>query len=105
MRVITLERLCDFIFDKVGKNQKIDTVSFNEKELVVIHDEDKWFNVDSIENMRKQDGVHCVIELEKLCETDSETPWIKSREALSGDLIVDGVTPSDDDLRTYMYKV
>lgn len=94
MKVITLEKLTEYIETKHGK-QNITVDKDNGK--VIIH------NLGS--EHTDMNNMHCVIDLEFVCDLEHGVPFIKSREAEAGALIIDGVVPKFEDLSGYTYKL
>lgn len=114
MKVITLERIKDLIESKNGKQTVTRTQIANREGkagITIIHDagtpcvgvyEDEkgeiQFNGDHA-------GIHCVLLETEVNDYHEMCPFIKSREALSGVLVIDGETPTEDELWSYMYKL
>lgn len=112
MRVITLENITKYVADKHGNQtvSKVNTV--NGKTVFIIHDENtecpevKLSGTSGMIYMEgNKKGVHCILTETLLHDIEEEHPFIKCREAIGGQLIVDGRVPTEDELRKYMYKV
>lgn len=114
MKIITLENIVKYIEDKHGKQVLTKTTVKGDDKcngIVFIHDE----GVENLEAFRKQVGilfsdtvdkrVHCILLEKDICDFNKEHPFIKSREALDGVLVIDNKIPSEDDLRGYWYKL
>lgn len=109
MKVITLDNIKKFIEDKHDKPQMVK--KYNDIGLVVIQDEGSAetkviVNVDGVINISGNiDCVHCVLTDKVLNDFNSEHPFIKKMEVFEGALIVDGVTPSENEIGKYFYTI
>lgn len=114
MKVITLERITDFITAKHGAQvvtrTKIAGADKNNG-VTIIHDAGTpcigaFMNAEGeLEFSGDHDGIHCILLESDMNDYYKMYPFIKSREALSGVLVIDGETPSEDELSSYMYKL
>lgn len=114
MKVITLERIKDLIESKHGKQTVTRTTIANREEhagITIIHDAGTPCvgvyadENDEIQFNGEHDGIHCILLESDMDDYHTMYPFIKSREALSGVLVIDGETPSEDELCSYMYKL
>ena len=114
MKVITLERIKDFVEDKHGKQMisRFNIKGCDKKSgIVVIHDEGTekikaFINSDNeLEFTDEHDGVHCILLETDLEDFSAEHPFIKSREAFAGTLVVDNKVPTEDEISKYLYKL
>lgn len=114
MKLITLENIVKYIESKHSKQVVTRTVIQGDKKpngIIFIHDE----GVENLEAFRTQVGilfsdtvdkrVHCILLESDMNDFDKEHPFIKSREALSGILVIDNEIPTEDDLGKYFYKL
>ena len=114
MKVITLERIKDFVEDRHGKQvvSKINIKGCDKKSgVVVIHDAGTeklraFINgAGELEFVDEHDRIHCILLETDLEDFNAEHPFIKCREALAGYLVIDGETPSEEELRPYLYTL
>ena len=114
MKVITLERIKDFVEDRHGKQivSKFNIKGCDRKSgIVVIHNEGtdnlKAFinNDGELEFTDEHAGIHCILLETDLEDFNEEHPFIKSREALAGYLVIDGEVPSEEELKPYLYTL
>ena len=112
MRVITLSNIVKFIEDKHGK-QSVDRIFIPDETvdsgIIVIHDSGTVCPTaytdsnDELKFNNNHNRVHCILLEEDLEGFNDEHPFIKSREALSGALVIDGETPSEAELWDYFF--
>ena len=94
MKVITLEKLTEYIETRHGKQE----VTVDElKNQVIIH------NIGT--DYRESNNIHCTVDLNHVCDLTHSHPFIKSREAEAGALVIDGVVPKFEDLTGFTYKL
>lgn len=114
MKVITLERIKDFVSDRHGEQvvSKINIKGCDKKSgVVIIHDAGteklKAFinEYNELEFTDEHAGVHCILLETDLEDFNEEHPFIKSREALAGYLVIDGKVPSEEELKPYLYTL
>ena len=114
MKVITLERIKDFVEAKHGEQtiSKFNIKGCDKKSgIVVIHDAgtDKlkaFINKnDELEFSDEHDGIHCILLETDLDDFYATHPFIKLREALAGALVVDNKVPTEDEISKYLYKL
>lgn len=86
MRVVTLERLGDFIENKLGSKQTI-IKSTN--------------SVKYVDSSNK--SVSCEIPSSQMNNLSDEHPFLKFRDQISGVLTVSGSLVKEDDIRPYSY--
>lgn len=86
MRVVTLERLGDYIEDKLGSEQKI----FKTDSYVKFVDSES----------RK---VSCCLPSSQVSGISDDLPFLKFRDQVSGVLSVCGEIISDDEIKPYSY--
>lgn len=94
MKVITIEKLAEYIGTKHG-TQTI--TRDNEKLKLVIHNE----------NTKHTDklGVHCELDYKFIEDLNHDYPFIKSREAEAGALVIDGKVPRLEELNGFVYTI
>ena len=86
MRVVTLDRLGDFIEDKVGRSQTL----LKGSECV------KFVDSETSETT-------CYLPNSQVSNLDDESPFLKFRDQISGVLSVCGEIVPDDDILPYAY--
>ena len=115
MKVITLERIKDFVESKHGK-QTISKFSIEgdvgpKNGIVVIHDEGTkclraYINkADELEFSGDESKVHCILLETDLEDFYEEHPFIKLREAIAGALVVDNSVVTEEEIHKYLYKI
>lgn len=114
MKVITLERITDFVKAKHGEQtvSKFNIKGCDRKSgIVVIHDAGTdnlkaFINEDGeLEFTDEHDGIHCILLETDLDDFNATHPFIKRQEALSGSLVIDGQIPTEDELYKYFYTI
>lgn len=86
MRVLTLERLGNFIEDRLGSKQTM------------------YRGIDCIQFISVTNNcVSCSLPFSQISDLDEEVPFLKFRDQVSGVLCVDGVEISDEDIKPYSY--
>lgn len=94
MKVITIEKLAEYIETKHGKQ----TITKDNNSLkLVIHNENTDYT--------NKSNVHCEIDFNFVNDLNSEYPFIKSREAEAGALVIDGKIPRLEELNGFVYKL
>ena len=110
MRVITLEKLREFVERKANHKQQIITFkqdSASEGAIIFMNDNCRVSvkGAMTIEEVEAMDNVNCVICFKDIEDLHSEHPFIKSREALSGVVKVCGTVPSEAELSPYFFTL
>lgn len=110
MKVITLERLKDFIESKVGKEQQIIFFrgSTSDDGVVVFLDNGCFVSIKSdtkVEDLETMNNVNCVINFKDIEDIHNQHPFIKSREAINGVIKVCGYVSSEEELSPYFFKL
>lgn len=114
MKVITLDRIKDFIEDKHGEQtiSRFSFKGFNKKPgIVVIHNAGNnklktFINENNeLEFSNKHGDIHCILLETDLEDFDATHPFIKLREALTGTLVIDNKIPTEDEISKYLYKL
>lgn len=110
MKVITLKNIKKFIENKHGEQTisrigiKGDTIQSG---IYIIHDKgtvcpEAYLNSnDELEFNNEHDKIHCILLESDIEDFNSEHPFIKSREALSGKLVIDNKVPTEEELKGY----
>lgn len=88
MRVVTLDRLGDFIEDKVGRSQTL----LKGSKCV------KFVDSETSETT-------CYLPNSQVSNLDDESPFLKFRDQISGVLSVCGEIVPDDDILPYAYLI
>lgn len=100
-KVITLDGIRQYIEDKSNKEQKvIMACSCNGKVFAIADTTAVLLGLNETD-----DGVHSVITDNEIKDFDADHPFMELKEALKGNLRVDGVIPPEDDLRKYCVTI
>lgn len=112
MKVITLENIVKLIENKHGK-QSVSKININNETvqsgIYIVHDqgticpEAYLNNNDELEFNNNHERVHCILLESNVHDFDKEHPFIKSREALSGHLVIDNEVPTEEELDGYWF--
>lgn len=114
MKVITLDNIVKFIETKHGK-QSVSRINIKDETIqsgvICIHDvgtvcTEAYLNSnDELEFNNEHGRVHCILLESDMKDFNGEHPFIKSREALNGYLVIDGVVPTEEELENYWFKL
>lgn len=94
MKVITLDKLTEYISEKHGKQT-----------IFRDNDNKKVFIYNAGAEHTDLNNVHCTLDFSHINDLNTAYPFIKSREAEAGALVIDGIVPKFDDLKGYTYKL
>lgn len=100
-KVITLDGIKQYIEDKSNQAQKVIMACSSEgKVFAIVNTNAVLYGLNETD-----DGVHSIITDTEIKDFDADHPFMELKEALKGNLRVDGVIPPEDDLRKYCVTI
>lgn len=118
MKVITLNKIVEFIESKYGKQTveriKIKGVAGNTPDIVIIHDEgakcitpfmNDDFELDFHYTEESENATRCILLKSDLEDFNTTQPFMGSREALNGKLVINNEIPTREELLPYFYTL
>lgn len=118
MKVITLKKIVEFIESKYGTQEvekiKIKGTAGNTPDIIIIHDAGsdciKPYMNDDFElefecTKDSEDVTRCILLQSELEDFNADEPFMGSREALSGMLVINGEIPTREELLPYFYTL